>query len=182
MSPVDQPAESNWAELREAQDLTLSLANTGMASAIDIGEAADIHPRNKQDVGKRLALEALRITYGQEIVSTGPRYESMEIKGNQIFIRFSQTGDRLLVRDKYQYIKGFTIAGADRKFHWAKAEVIDRSTVRIYSDAVPNPVAVRYGWANNPDQANLFNSEMLPANPFRTDDWDGITKGSKIQF
>ena len=182
MNPADQPAESNWAELREAQDQTLALPNTGMASAIDIGEAGDIHPRNKQDVGKRLALEALRITYGKEIVSTGPRYESMELNGNEIIIRFSRTGDGLVVRDKYQYIKGFTIAGTDQKFHWAKAEMIDNSTVRVYSDAVSNPVAVRYGWANNPDQANLYNSEDLPTNPFRTDEWDGITKGNKLQF
>lgn len=182
MNPVDQPAESAWAELREAQDLTLSLPNTGMASAIDIGEADDIHPRNKQDVGYRLALEALRITYDRDIVSTGPRYESMELKGNEVFIRFSRTGDGLLIRDKYQYIKGFTIADSDGEFHWAKAELVDPSTVKVYAPGVSNPVAVRYGWANNPDQANLYNSEGLPTNPFRTDNWDGITKGNEIQF
>lgn len=182
MAPVDQPAESAWAELREAQDLTLSLPNTGMASAIDIGEADDIHPRNKQDVGYRLALEALKLTYGKELVSTGPRYESMEINGNEIFIKFSFTGEGLVVKDKYQYIKGFTIAGADKKFHWAKAELVDASTVRVYADEVSKPEAVRYGWANNPDQANLYNSEKLPTNPFRTDDWEGITAGRKMKF
>jgi len=182
MNPTEHPVESEWAELREAQDMTLSLPYTGMASAIDIGEAGDIHPRNKQDVGYRLALEALRISYGKELVSTGPRYESMELKGGEILIHFSRTGSGLKVNDKYQYIKGFTIAGSDGKFHWAKAEIVDRTTVRVYSAELSHPVAVRYGWANNPDQANLYNSEDLPTNPFRTDDWDGITKGVKRQF
>jgi sialate O-acetylesterase len=182
MSPVDQPAESDWAELREAQDLTLSTPNTGMASAIDIGQADDIHPRNKQDVGYRLALEALRVGYGKELVSTGPRYESMKLQGGEILIHFSSTGEGLKVKDKHQYIKGFTIAGSDGKFHWAKAELVDPSTVRVYATEVDHPVAVRYGWANNPDQANLYNSAELPTNPFRTDNWDGITRGVKLKF
>ncbi len=182
MNPSEQPVHSSWAELREAQDMTLSLPNTGMASAIDIGEADDIHPRNKQDVGYRLALEALRLSYGQALVSTGPRYESMEIHGREIFIQFSRTGKGLIVKDKYQYIKGFTIAGSDGKFYWAKAELVDHSTVKVYSTEVSHPKAVRYGWANNPDQANLYNSVDLPTNPFRTDNWDGITKGNKLQF
>jgi len=182
MSSVDQPAESEWAELREAQDKTLSLPNTGMASAIDIGEAGDIHPRNKQDVGFRLSLEALNITYGKDLVSTGPRYESMETDGGKIIIRFSHTGKGLVVKDKYQYIKGFTIAGADREFYWAKAELVDASTLKVYSEHVKQPVAVRYAWANNPNQANLYNSENLPTNPFRTDKWEGITLGRKRKF
>jgi len=182
MSAVDQPAESEWAELREAQDKTLSLPHTGMASAIDIGEEGDIHPRNKQDVGYRLALEALKVAYGKDLVSTGPRYKSYEIDGDGIIIRFSHTGKGLVAKDKYQYIKGFTIASADKKFHWARAELVGAATVRVYSDRVKSPVAVRYSWANNPDQANLYNSEKLPANPFRTDDWEGVTAGKKRSF
>ncbi|MCK5136695.1 MAG: 9-O-acetylesterase [Bacteroidales bacterium] len=175
MDPDAKPVESAWAELREAQDMALSLPNTGMASAIDIGEADDIHPRNKQDVGYRLGLEALRITYSMNLISAGPRYDTMEIRENEIHINFSNTGEGLVVKDKYQYLKGFTIAGNDKKFYWARAELVDESTVKVYSNSVQNPVAVRYAWANNPDQANLYNSANLPGNPFRTDDWEGIT-------
>ncbi len=174
--PVEQPAESDWAELREAQTMTLSLPNTGMALAIDIGDADDIHPRNKQDVGKRLALNALKIAYDQDIVYSGPLYESVEFKNGKAYVTFSETGSGLEVKDKYGYLKGFAIAGADRVFHWAKAELADAKTVVVYSDEVKNPVAVRYGWANNPDDVNLYNREELPANPFRTDEWPGITK------
>jgi sialate O-acetylesterase len=174
--PVEQPADSDWAELREAQTMALSLPNTGMALAIDIGDADDIHPRNKQDVGKRLALNALKIAYDKEVVNSGPLYKSVEIKNGKAYITFTETGSGLQVNDKYGYLKGFTIAGADRVFHWAKAEQVDAQTVVVYSDEVSNPVAVRYGWANNPDDVNLYNKEGLPANPFRTDQWPGITK------
>lgn len=176
MQPVDQPSESTWAELREAQTMTLSLPNTGFASAIDIGEASDIHPRNKQDVGLRLALNALKISYGKNVVNLGPLYKTMNIDGQQAKITFTETGSGLMVKDKYGYIKGFSIAGADKKFHWAKAELMDDNTVVVYSEEVKSPVAVRYGWANNPDDLNLYNKEGLPADPFRTDNWPGITK------
>lgn len=175
MAAVDEPQASNWAELREAQDMTLSLPNTGMASAIDIGQADDIHPRNKQEVGRRLALAAKKTTYGQNIPYTGPRYETVEFRKGAAIIKFSEVAEGLVVKDKYGYLKGFTIAGADQQFHWAKAEIVDGNTVKVYSDAVKVPVAVRYGWANNPDQANLYNSADLPTNPFRTDDWPGVT-------
>ena len=174
MKPVDQPAESQWAELREAQTMTLKLPNTGMASAIDIGEASDIHPRNKQDVGKRLALNALKITYGKDIVYAGPTYQSMKVEGNKVFVSFVNTGTGLKVNNKYGYINGFSVAGADKKFHWAKAILMSDNTVVLYSEKFQSPVAVRYGWANNPEDLNLYNKEDLPANPFRTDSWEGI--------
>jgi sialate O-acetylesterase len=172
----EQPGESDWAELREAQTKTLSLPNTGMALAIDIGEADDIHPGNKQDVGKRLALNAFKIAYGKDVVHSGPMYREVVFTNGKATIEFSETGSGLKVNDRYGYLKGFTLAGADRKFYWAKAELLDDQTVVVFSEDVPNPVAVRYGWANNPDDLNLYNMEGLPANPFRTDDWPGITK------
>ena len=156
--------------------MTLSLSNTAMASAIDIGEAADIHPKNKQEVGRRLALAAKKITYGMDIVHTGPRYKSVRFEKGAAIITFSETGTGLEVSDKYGYVKGFTIAGEDQKFQWAKAEIIDAKTVKVYSSDIRKPVAVRYGWANNPDQANLYNSVGLPTNPFRTDNWPGVTE------
>lgn len=174
MQPNKLPSESQWAELREAQALTLSLPYTGMAVAIDIGEADDIHPRNKQDVGKRLALAAMRVSYGKDIVHSGPVYKSMEIIGNKIRLNFSHIGSGLVAKDKYGYLKGFAIAGEDRVFHWARGVVMDDHVI-IYSNAVTKPVAVRYAWGNNPDDANLYNKENLPAGPFRTDNWTMIT-------
>ncbi len=176
MKPTQNPVDSEWAELREAQTKTLKLPNTGMASAIDIGEADDIHPTNKQDVGKRLALNAFKIAYSKDLVYTGPTFESVEYKDGKAYITFSETGSGLAVKDKYGYVKAFAVAGADKEFHWAKAEIINSNTVVVYSYAVSNPVAVRFGWADNPDDLNLYNLELLPANPFRTDNWPGITK------
>lgn len=176
MEPTKQPSDCAWAELREAQTKTLALPKTGMALAIDLGEAADIHPKNKQDVGKRLALSALKTAYGKDVVYSGPMYQSVQFEGNKAVINFQETGSGLVVNDKYGYVKGFSIAGADKKFVWAKARATVKNTVEVYSDEVKNPVAVRYGWANNPDDLNLYNKEGLPANPFRTDDWPGITK------
>ena len=174
--PVQAPGESDWAELREAQTKTLSLPNTGMALAIDIGEALDIHPKNKQDVGKRLALNALKVAYKKDIVYSGPMYQTVEFKDGKAYITFSETGSGLMAKDKYGYLKGFTLAGADKKFQWAKAEIVDNKTVMVYSENINDPKSVRYGWANNPDDVNLYNGEGLPANPFRTDDWPGITR------
>jgi sialate O-acetylesterase len=176
-SPVE-PEESDWAELREAQLMTLKLPATGMAVIIDIGEADNIHPKNKQDVGKRLALAALKIAYGKDIVYSGPIYKSMTVSGNKIIVDFDNTGSGLNCHDRYGYVKGFSIAGSDRKFHWAKA-YIENNKVVVYCDKVNNPVAIRYGWANNPDDVNLYNNEGLPASPFRTDEWPGITVNNK---
>ncbi len=179
MEPRALPMESEWAELREAQSMTLALPNTGMASTIDIGEADDIHPRNKQEAGKRLALNAFKIAYERNVVHTGPTFDTMKIEGDKVFIDFDHVGSGLEVRDPYGYLKGFAIAGSDHEFHWARAELIDINTVVVYSGKVSTPVAVRYGWADNPHDLNLYNKEGLPANPFRTDNWQGITEGKK---
>lgn len=170
---------SNWAELREAQTMTLSLPNTGMAVATDIGEANDIHPKNKQDVGKRLAAIALNRVYNQKGIDSGPVYESMKVEGNKIRLSFSQTGTGLVAKDKYGYLKGFEVAGSDQKFHYAKA-TIEGHEVVAFCEEVPQPVAVRFAWADNPEDANLFNKEGFPAVPFRTDTWKGITEANKF--
>ena len=172
----DQPAESDWAELREAQTMTLELPHTGMAVAIDIGEADDIHPRNKQDVGKRLARAALHDTYGKDIAWSGPVLQKFTIDGPTVVLQFDPMDSELVVRDRYGYVKGFAIAGADRVFHWAKG-VQYGNNIYLRSDAVDAPVAVRYAWADNPDDANIYNAEGLPAIPFRTDEWPGVTAG-----
>jgi sialate O-acetylesterase len=170
--PAENPGESDWAELREAQTMTLRVPNTGMAVTIDIGEANNVHPKNKKDVGYRLALNALKIAYGKDVVCSGPMFSHMEITGNYADISFISAGSSLMVKDRYGYIRGFAIAGSDKKFHWAKAELINDHTVRVYSHEVEHPLAVRYAWADHPGEVNLYNSEGLPANPFRTDSWD----------
>ena len=176
MAVNPEPVESAWAELREAQLMTLSLPNTGMAVIIDIGEANDIHPKNKQDVGKRLALWALGGSYGKKLEYCGPIYKSMRVEGNKIILHFDHVGGGLVAGGGGP-LKGFAIAGADRKFVWADAK-IDGDTVVVSSDKVSEPAAVRYGWADNP-VCNFYNKEGLPASPFRTDDWPGITVGKK---
>ena len=170
-----QPQENDWAELREAQLMTLSAPNTGMAVTIDIGEANDIHPKNKQDVGRRLALWALAKTYGKTVVYSGPIYTLMEVQGNKAILHFENIGGGLVA--KGDSLKGFAIAGADKKFAWADAK-IEGNTVVVSSDKVSVPVAVRYAWAINP-VCNLYNKEGLPATPFRTDIWPGITDGRR---
>ncbi|MGA2679501.1 MAG: sialate O-acetylesterase [Sedimentisphaerales bacterium] len=175
MEPEPQPVESDWAELREAQLMTLSsVPNTGMAVTIDIGEP-DIHPKNKQDVGKRLALWALAKTYGKNIVYSGPIYKSMKVDGNNVVLAFDDVGGGLVA--KGDSLKGFAIAGADRKFVWADAK-IKGDTIVVSSDKVASPVSVRYAWEKNP-VCNLYNKEGLPATPFRTDTWPGITAGKR---
>jgi sialate O-acetylesterase len=169
------PIDDAWAELREAQTMTLALPNTGMAVTVDIGEADDIHPKNKQDVGKRLALAARHVAYGEKLTYSGPVYQKMDVEGGVLRIYFDHVGKGLVSRG--DELKGFAIAGADKKFVWAKA-VIDGDTVVVSSEEVANPVAVRYGWAINP-VCNLFNVEGLPASPFRTDAWPGITAEKK---
>jgi len=167
MDIPEQPKEDEWAELREAQTKALGLPNTGMAVTIDIGEMFDIHPRNKQDVGYRLALAAKKIAYGQNIVYSGPLYKSYEINGSDVEIAFDHVGKGLMVKgDK---LTGFQIAGTDKKFYWADAQIVG-GEVFVSSDKVKQPVAVRYGWAINPE-CNFYNKNGLPASPFRTDDW-----------
>ncbi len=170
------PAESTWAELREAQSMALSLPKTGMASAIDVGDALDIHPKDKLTVGNRLALSALAVAYRQPIENMGPVYKEMKINGSNVEITFDHVVLGLKANDKYGYVKGFTLAGSDHKFHWAKATITGTNTIVVSCPDVTAPVAVRYGWANNPDDLNLYNSKGLPADPFRTDKWKGITE------
>jgi len=176
MAVDKEPVDSAWAELREAQLMTLALPNTGMAVIIDIGEADDIHPKNKQDVGKRLALWALAKTYGNDLVYSGPIYKSMKTEGNKVILDFEHVGGGLVAKGG-EPLKGFAVAGADHKFVWADAK-IDGDTVVVSNDEVSVPVAVRYGWANNP-VCNLYNKEGLPATPFRTDSWPGVTADNK---
>ncbi|WP_430814954.1 sialate O-acetylesterase [Carboxylicivirga sp. RSCT41] len=177
--PEKKPKNDAWAELRESQAKTLHLDNTGMAVAIDIGEANDIHPKNKQDVGNRLMLSALQVAYGKEIVHSGPIYETMQIKGNKAIISFEHIGSGLLAKSKHGYINEFEIAGADKLFHWAKAK-LQGDKVIVWSDKVEKPVAVRFAWSRNPAEFNLYNKEGLPASPFRTDDWEGVTDGKSF--
>jgi sialate O-acetylesterase len=161
------PSESGWAELRDAQLKTLAVPNTGMAVTIDLGEWNDIHPLNKQDVGKRLALAAQMVAYGDEkVVYSGPIYQSMKIEGNKIILTFTNTGGGLTAKGGGE-LKYFAIAGADKKFVWAKAK-IEYNKVVVWNDQLANPVAIRYAWADNPEGANLYNEEGLPASPFET--------------
>ena len=164
--------EYEWAELREAQLLTLSQPNTGMTVTIDLDEKNNLHPTNKEDVGKRLALAARKIAYNKDVVYSGPIYKSMQIEGKTIRISFTHTGSGLNSINNQQ-LQGFEIAGQDMKFYKANA-YIDGSEVVVFSAEVPLPVAVRYAWANSPI-ANLINREGLPASPFRTDNWKGVT-------
>ncbi|MDF1548569.1 MAG: sialate O-acetylesterase [Bacteroidales bacterium] len=170
MEAKKQPTESNWALLREAQLKTLSLPNTGMAVTIDIGEWNDIHPLNKKDVGKRLALEAQRVAYQQNnLVSAGPIYESMKIDGGKIILSFKNVGAGLQAKGNNK-LNNFAIAGKDKNFVWAEAK-IENDKIIVWAKNIKKPVAVRYAWADNPAGANLYNMEGLPASPFRTDDW-----------
>lgn len=168
-----EPVDSDWAELREAQTRTLSVANTGMAVIIDKGEANDIHPKDKQAVGHRLALIARAKTYGEQIPYSGPMYHSYEVDGDKIILSFDHTEGGLKSGDG-KALQGFSIAGRDHKFHWAKAE-IQGDKIVVSSPEVLYPVAVRYGWSDNP-VCNLYNGAGLPASPFRTDDWKGVTQ------
>ncbi|MFN3167963.1 MAG: sialate O-acetylesterase [Phycisphaeraceae bacterium] len=178
----DNPAGGGWGPVREGQRRALRLPHTGMAVIIDIGAANDIHPKNKQDVGKRLALWALAKDYAKDIVYSGPLYKSHAIEGNQIRVTFDHTGGGLMVADKAGAhfmgpvkpikdgeLKEFAIQDAEGNWHWAKAK-IDGKSVVVWHDGVKQPKAVRYAYQSNPDQANLYNKEGLPASPFTTVD------------
>jgi len=162
------PSESQWAELREAQLKALTIPNTGMAVTIDIGEWNDIHPLNKKDVGYRLALAAEKVAYNEtNLVASGPLYQSSEVQGNRVIISFSSVGRGLVAKGGGE-LSDFAVAGADKKFVWAKA-VIDGDKVVVSAPGIDHPMYVRYAWADNPDSANLYNAEGLPASPFTTD-------------
>ncbi len=164
---LDHPVESSWAELREAQTMSLATPKTGMAVIIDIGDATDIHPKNKQDVGGRLALAAQHVAYGRDLVYSGPIYESMKVEDGKARLSFKHAGGGLV--SKGDKLAGFAVAGEDKKFVWADAK-IDGNTVIVSSAEVVKPAAVRYAWADYPE-CNLYNKENLPASPFRTDSW-----------
>ena len=193
-----QPGDSSWAELREAQSVALKLPHTGMAVLLDLGDSADIHPRRKREVGERLALIALAQHYGRKLEFSGPVYQSMKKEDKVIRLSFTHVGAGLeakklpaeysvmsaldktapLVRNSPgSELEGFSVAGADRQWHWANAR-IDGDSVVVSCDEVPDPVAVRYGWANNPT-LNLYNKDGLPASSFRTDDFPATTQGKK---
>jgi Beta-galactosidase/beta-glucuronidase len=161
------PSESSWAELRESQFNALAVPNTAMAVTIDLGEWNDLHPDNKKDVGERLALAALKLSYKEDIVYSGPLFDTAVISGNQIIISFTHTGSGLITNDG-EPLSEFAIAGEDKKFVWAKAR-IEGDKVIVWSEEISNPKYVRYAWADSPPFPNLYNKEGLPASPFRTD-------------
>jgi sialate O-acetylesterase len=180
-APAKTPSEGSSPLVREGQLHALSLPATGMASAIDIGDPWNIHPKDKLDVGLRLALAARHIAYGENLVFSGPIYQSMKTEGATIRLTFDHAGSGLIMGvppwtpsgkplNPPTELMGFGIAGADKKWSWAKAS-IEGDTIVVSSDKVPEPVAVRYGWGNSPP-CNLYNREGLPASPFRTDDWN----------
>jgi sialate O-acetylesterase len=179
----DPAGNTGWAKLREAQTKSLTIPNTGMAVIIDtvpLAERDDIHPKNKFDVGLRLALWALERDYGQKLEVSGPLFKALKIEGNKARLAFDHSGGGLMVgkkegrspavENKGEKLKRFAIAGADKKWFWADA-VIENNTVTVSSPEVAEPVAVRYAFQMNPDGANLYNREGLPASPFRTDTW-----------
>ena len=163
---------SSWAELREAQTMTLKLPKTGMTVTTDIGNPNDVHPTNKKDVGKRLALNAMKVAYNNPKTVQSPMFKSVQFTDNKAIITFENTGSNLTM--KGSALKGFEIAGEDKKFYYAQAK-IEGNTVIVDNPNVKKPFSVRYGWSDAPINANLFNQEGLPASPFRTDSWEGIT-------
>jgi len=177
--PKSDQTDSAWAVLRESQAQTLTLPNTGMAVTTDIGEAADIHPKDKWDVAQRLALAARHVAYGEKLAFSGPVYKGMKVEGNRIRVQFEQVDNGLTIgvppkhfhpgeqRSAATALLGFAVAGTDGKFTWAKAK-IEGDSVVVSSETVPNPVAVRYAWADSPN-ANLYNKAGLPASPFRAE-------------
>lgn len=166
MARTVQPEESEWADLREAQDAALKLPRVGNAVAIDVGDANDIHPRNKKDLGYRLSLSARKFAYNDSVEYSGPVIKSATTIQDKIKISFSHTGKGLMCTSKYGYVMGFQVAGPDKKFYWAKAW-LEGNDVVVQSNEVKTPSYVRYAWANNPDEANLYNKEGLPAGPFQ---------------
>ncbi|MCG8372770.1 MAG: sialate O-acetylesterase [Balneolales bacterium] len=164
----EKPQDSYWAGLREAQTQTLSVPATGMAAIIDIGEADDIHPRNKKDVGFRLWQAARYVAFNEQVIYSGPMYRSHSIEGDKVEITFD-FAENGWQNKNYDQIEGFAVAGSDSVFHWAEAE-IDKNMIRVWSEKVSNPIAVRYAWADNP-KVSLYNKEGLPMVPFRTDNW-----------
>ncbi len=173
-----QPSGSEWAELREAQLMTLSVPNTAMAVSSDVGDAKEPHYRNKQAVGERLALAAEGTVYGRDVIHAGPVYDTMRVEGNKIRLFFRNLGGGLVAKGGDE-VRTFQIAGDDRRWVWGDARV-DGDSVVVWSDRVDDPVAVRYGWMDNALAANLYNKAGLPASSFRTDDWPEATRGAVV--
>lgn len=174
-----EPADEAWSHIREAQRRTVSAtANTGLIVTIDIGEARDIHPKNKLDVGKRMARWAMVDVYGRKLTKSGPMLGKTTIAGSKIVLTFTHAGPGLKIHDG-DNLDEFAIAGADHQWHWAQAKITGKNRVEVWSDTVPQPLAVRYAFNNNPKHPNLTNETGLPAGPFRTDDWPGPTDGKR---
>jgi len=172
---------SSWAELREAQTMTLQLPNTGMAVTTDIGDAVNIHPRDKADVGLRLADKALTMVYHLPGFTESPLFNSVDFSDGSAIVSFKNAANGLMAKDKYGYIKGFELAGADHKFYYAQAAIIDGNKIKVWCSQVAQPAAVRYAWTDAPIDANLYNTEGFPVSPFRSDNWKGITEGKKFE-
>lgn len=172
---------SNWAELREAQQMALQLPNTGMAVTTDIGDAFNIHPRDKADVGYRLASVSLSQVYKLSGFFQSPLFASADFGNGSATVSFTHAENGLMAKDSYGYIKGFELAGADHKFYYAQAVIVNGNKVKVASPNVPTPVAVRYGWTDAPLDANLFNIQGFPVSPFRSDSWNGLTFGHKFE-
>jgi sialate O-acetylesterase len=174
-----EPADEAWSHVREAQRRTaLITRNTGLIVTIDIGEARDIHPKNKLDVGRRMARWALADVYGRKLTRAGPTFSNAKIAGSKIVLTFVDVGQGLKIRDGDK-LDEFAIAGVDHKWYWAQARIVSKNRVEVWSDAVPQPLAVRYAFNNNPKHPNLTNETGLPAAPFRTDNWPGPTDGKR---
>lgn len=178
LAAYDRPETQTWPELREAQRKTLEIPNTGMAVTIDIGHPTNIHPQNKWDVGKRLALHALHLTYNKEITYSGPVLEKVDVDDGRILVSFDQVGSGLKVRGDLGYLIGFEISSDNKEFEFGMARIVNNRTVEVWSEKVKKPQFVRYAWQNYPADANLTNSENLPASPFRTGTWEWITEGN----
>jgi sialate O-acetylesterase len=175
----DEPADETWSHVREAQRRTAtSTPNTGLIVTIDIGEAHDIHPKNKLDIGKRMARWALVEVYGRKLTKSGPMFSKAKIAGSKIILTFDDVGQGLKIRDGDK-LDEFAIAGTDHKWQWAQAKITGKNRVEVWSDTVPQPLAVRYAFNNNPKHPNLTNETGLPAGPFRTDNWQGPTDGKR---
>jgi sialate O-acetylesterase len=174
-APSTEPGTpDSWALTQDRMRLVLATTpKTGMAVTNDVGEANDIHPKNKKDPGERLARWALAKDYGKELIYSGPLFKSSAVKDGAIRVTFDQSGTGLKSRDG-DALKRFEIAGADKIWHWADGKIDGTDSVIVSSDQVKQPAAVRYAWASNPEGANLINSEGLPASVFRTDDWDDV--------
>ena len=172
---------SNWAELREAQDMALQLPNTGMAVTTDIGDAFNIHPRDKADVGFRLASVSLGMVYHLPGYFQSPRFAAVDFNNGYALISLKNAEGGLMVKDTYGYIKGFELAGADHKFYYAQAIITSDNKIKVYSEMVTQPMAVRYAWTNAPVEANLFSKQGMPVAPFRSDTWSSITNGHNFQ-